>query len=87
MSSAGAAELYVYYRLDPLQAQAAQQAFDRARAGAPVRLLQRRDLAAGTLTWMEIYAAAATGLEPAIANTMLKYCEGPRHREWFAPLA
>lgn len=80
-------ELYVYYRLKPEQASAAQAAFEAARVGAPVRLLQGQDLEQGLLTWMEVYGAdLPLPLEPRIAAAMEPFVQGTRHHERFEPL-
>lgn len=84
-----APERYVYYRLKPEQAEAARAAFDAARAGAAVRLLQRADTEAGLLTWMEIYGPdveQAAELEPRIAAALAGLIEEPRHVEHFLAL-
>jgi hypothetical protein len=85
-----AAELYVYYKLRAEQATAAQTAFDAARAGAPVRLLQRRNAQdAALLTWMEIYGAGladAPALERRIALALQPFVQGLRQCEAFVAL-
>ena len=83
------AELYVYYKLDAAQAEAAAQAFAAAAGTAPVRLLQRADgdSAAGALTWMEIYPAEAVALEPVVAAALRPFIAGARHIERFVPRA
>ncbi|MFG6449115.1 DUF4936 family protein [Roseateles sp. BYS180W] len=84
-----AQQLYVYYRLDWGQTQAAHAAFARATAGAAgVRLLQRVEASAlQQATWMEIYEdAQAAQLEPQVAAALQPWIAGPRHIERFAPL-
>lgn len=81
-----AAELYVYYKLQPERATVARAAFEAARAEAPVRLLQRQDGDPGLLTWMEIYGpglADAAACERRIAAVMAPYVQGLRHCEVF----
>jgi Domain of unknown function (DUF4936) len=81
------AELYVYYRLKPEQAASAQAAFEAARAGAPVRLLQGQTPEHGLLTWMEVYGPdLPLPLEPSIAAAMAAFVQGARHHERFEPL-
>ncbi|WP_177200659.1 DUF4936 family protein [Roseateles sp. YR242] len=85
-----AQELYVYYRVHLDQAPAALAAFETARDGQPVRLLQRRDHDPVFQTWMEIYApplADAVGTELRVATAMGPFAQGPRHREVFGPIA
>lgn len=82
-------EIYVYYRLHLDQAAAARAAFDAARGGAPVRVLQRHDSDPLMVTWMEIYGAGVDdplGLEQEIAAAMTPFVQGLRHRELFMPL-
>jgi hypothetical protein len=89
MSSPTALEIYVYYRLQLDQTATARAAFDAARAGAPVRVLQRHDSDPLMVTWMEIYGpglADPLQLEQHIANAMAPYVQGLRHRELFTPL-
>lgn len=88
MSPAGV-ELYVYYKLEPAQAEAALAAFEQARGEAPVRLLQRREAAASLLTWMEVYGAdvaQADAIEQRVASAMAGLVSGPRHLERFETL-
>ncbi|MDC6171053.1 DUF4936 family protein [Paucibacter sp. XJ19-41] len=88
MSQVGV-ELYVYYRLEPAQAEAARSAFEQARGAAPVRLLQRHELAASLLTWMEVYGAdvaQADAVEQRVASAMAGLVSGPRHLERFETL-
>jgi hypothetical protein len=79
-------ELFVYYRVRAAQAADAQAAFEVARAGRPLRLLQRQDPDPSLLTWMEVYPAAQTAAEPAMAAAMAPFVQGLRHREAFEPL-
>jgi hypothetical protein len=79
-------ELFVYYRVRADQVAAARAAFEAARAGQPLRLLQRRDPDPSLQTWMEVYPAAQAGLEPAVAAAMGPFVQGLRHREAFEPL-
>lgn len=83
-------ELYVYYKVHADQLAAAQAAFEQAREGRPVRLLQRQDNDPVFSTWMEIYGpglpdAAAT--EQSIAAALGSFAQGPRHREAFRAVA
>ncbi|WP_349744421.1 DUF4936 family protein [Roseateles cavernae] len=90
MSSTAQAELYIYYKLGPAQAEAALAAFEQARGEAPVRLLQRRDGDAALLTWMEVYGpdvAQAQLVEQRIAAVMAPFAVGARHREAFEALS
>ncbi|QPF73953.1 DUF4936 family protein [Roseateles sp. DAIF2] len=79
-------ELFVYYRLRAVDVDAARSAFEDARAGRPLRLLQRQDADPSLLTWMEIYPAAQVDAEPAVAAAMSAFVQGLRHREVFEPL-
>ena len=93
-------ELYVYYRLDPADAAAAQReieqaqaALRRARPGLHTRLLQRPPQPGTALTWMEIYRHPA-GLSGdrlgALRETLAALPPGrlsDRHEERFVPVA
>lgn len=79
-------ELFVYYRIRAVQAEAACQAFEAARAGRALRLLQRHDPDPSLLTWMEVYPAALAAAEPELAAAMAPFVQGLRHREAFEPL-
>lgn len=79
-------EIYVYYKLEPAQAEAARSTFEQARGEAPVRLLQRSEAAASLLTWMEVYGAdvaQADAVEQRVASAMAGLVSGPRHLERF----
>ncbi|MFY7866958.1 DUF4936 family protein [Roseateles sp.] len=86
-------ELYVYYKLDPAQAEEARRAFDLGFA-AGVRLLQRQDSGADgsgstLLTWMEIYRGpkeAVFALEAQVAQALAPFITAARHQECFRPL-
>jgi hypothetical protein len=92
-------ELYVYYRLDPADAAAAQReieqaqaALRRARPGLRTRLLQRPPQPGTALTWMEIYhhpagldAADLAALQDAL-QALPSQRQGPRHAELFEAL-
>jgi len=86
VNAATTTELFVYYRLQAAQADAARAAFEAARAGRPLRLLQRQDPDPSLLTWMEVYPAALAGAEPGVAAAMAPFVQGLRHREAFEPL-
>jgi len=85
-------ELYVYYKLEPAQAVAAQQAFLLASQGQSelrVELRQRQDAHEGLLTWMEIYRGppdAIAALEAQVAEALRPFIHGARHLERFRPL-
>lgn len=89
--SAGApVELYVYYRVHADQLADALSAFEHARHGQPVRLLQRHDNDPVFQTWMEIYGPElpdAAASEREIAAALGSFAQGPRHREAFAAVA
>lgn len=100
MSSAGACELFVYYKVAQNQAGAALQEIHVLQAalrhqwpGLEARLLQRGDLATdGPQTWMETYRTS-TGLTPqAVSDICSRMSEaptgriGPRHTEHFVSL-
>ncbi len=78
-------ELYVYYKLRPVDGPAARAAFEAARGDADVRLLQREDQGQ-FLTWMEVYGSGSAGLEPTLAAAMEDFAQGGRHIETFVPL-
>jgi len=83
-------ELYVYYRVHTDDLAAALAAFEQARAGQPVRLLQRHDNDPVFQTWMEIYGPALPDVADAerrIAAALSAFAQGPRHREAFAAVA
>jgi hypothetical protein len=89
MAAAMAAELYVYYKLRAEQVAAARAAFDGARGGEPVRLLQRHDGDGALLTWMEVYGAEladASALERRIAQALQPFVQGLRQCEVFVAL-
>ncbi|MCV2348269.1 DUF4936 family protein [Paucibacter sp. Y2R2-4] len=85
-------ELYVYYKLEPAQAQPAQRAFALASQGQTelqVELRQREDAHEALLTWMEIYRgppAAIAALEAQVAEALRPFIQGARHLERFRPL-
>ena len=82
-------ELYVYYKLQPSQAEAALEAFHAVPATG-VRLLQRVDHGdPAMLTWMEIYGADVTNsaaLERQVALALAPFLTGARHVETFERL-
>ncbi|MCV2368955.1 DUF4936 family protein [Roseateles oligotrophus] len=81
-------ELYVYYRVDAAQAEAALRAFDQAGLGfnGP-RLLRREHESPGQQTWMEIHCGAqAQESEAKLAALLAPYISGARHIERFLPL-
>lgn len=83
-------EFFVYYKLHAGQAEAARAAFEQAREGQPVRLLQRSDTDPVFLTWMEIYGPAlpdAAALQARVAAHMAPFAQGPRHLESFVGIA
>lgn len=88
------ASIYVYYRIDPAQAQLAAARIDAllgtmtAHCLTPPRRLQRCDDAS---TWMEVYegivdpAAFAADLHAAVATQGCRaFTQGERHLECFA---
>ena len=93
-------ELFVYYRVRPDAAAAAQAAVQRLHAQLryddphlSVRLLRRPDDENGLQTWMEIYAAES-GISDEVqarieagAQALLPLLAGPRHTEVFIPCA
>jgi hypothetical protein len=81
-------ELYVYYRVEAAQAEAAMQAFDQAGLGSSgLRLLRREHEPTVQQTWMEIHCgAAAAETEAKLAAVLAPYISGTRHIERFLPL-
>ncbi|MBV8125947.1 MAG: DUF4936 family protein [Burkholderiaceae bacterium] len=89
-------ELYVYYKLDPLDAPAARQALDAARLrlsdGVNLRLLERQEAqASNAITWMEVYNCAdghadLDAAQHAVADALAPFCKHGRHVERFRPL-
>lgn len=88
------ASIYVYYRIDPVQALLAAARIDAllgamaAHCATPPRRLQRCDDAS---TWMEVYegiadqAAFAAALHAAVAAQGCRvFIQGDRHLECFA---
>nr|WP_316639147.1 DUF4936 family protein [uncultured Roseateles sp.] len=92
-------ELYVYYKLEPEQAEAALAAFDRLRAalrqqlpGLQSRLLQRPVVPGAQQTWMEVHswpqgATPTDGWQAAIEKLAEPLPGSQRHVEVFEPLA
>lgn len=91
------ASIYVYYRIDPAQAQLAAARIDAllgtmaAHCLTPPRRLQRCDDAS---TWMEVYegiadvAAFSTALHAAVAaQGCTAFIQGDRHLECFTAVA
>lgn len=90
IDTAAPIELYVYYKVHADQLAAAQAAFEQAREGRPVRLLQRQDHDPVFSTWMEIYGPGlpdAVAAEQTIAAALRDFAQGPRHREAFTAVA
>lgn len=96
-------ELYCYYRVPAAAAAAAlaewlatQTSLRAALPGLETRLLKRPDTGAASnseQTWMEIHrhpaglsAAQIEWLQTRLADLPSQRC-GPRHLEWFEPLA
>jgi hypothetical protein len=81
-------ELYVYYRVDAAQAEAALRAFDQAGLGlSGPRLLRREHESTDQQTWMEIHCGAqAQESEARLAAVLAPYISGTRHIERFLPL-
>lgn len=91
-------ELYVYYPLEPAQAEAARQAFEQLQAalhlqlpGLHSRLLRRPVAADARQTWMEIHRwpEGTTAPEgwPAQLEALARPLAGStRHVELFEPL-
>ena len=95
-------ELYVYYRVAPADAAAAeatvltlQRRLRDEHAGLQARLLRRPELHNGFETWMETYSRTGQGgvtpaLQAVIENAAapLSACiDGPRHTEVFIACA
>ncbi|MBT9501083.1 MAG: DUF4936 family protein [Burkholderiaceae bacterium] len=92
-------ELYVYYKLEPQQAEAALAAFRQLQAalrlqlpGLQSRLLQRPVPAGAQQTWMEVHswpqgAAPPDGWLALIAAEAQALPGGQRQIEVFEPLA
>ena len=84
-------ELFVYYKVDDANLEAALLAFERALAalsGPRPQLLRRaEESAAGQQTWMEIHrGAAAHADEQRLAVALTPYLRGARHVERFVAL-
>lgn len=94
-------ELFVYYRVRADDAEAAlvlvrglQAALMARHPGLVARLLRRPEETLGLQTWMETYAMAGSGIEPALqaaidaqAGTLTPLLDGPRHTEVFVACA
>ncbi|MBT9459414.1 MAG: DUF4936 family protein [Burkholderiaceae bacterium] len=92
-------ELYVYYKLEPAQAEAALAAFRQLQAALRLQLpglnsrLLKRPVASGTQqTWMEVHswpqgATPPDGWQGLIAAEAQALPGGQRHIEVFEPLA
>lgn len=91
-------ELFVYYRVRPVDAEALARAVAAMQAGLrerhpglSARLLRRDDAAAETETWMETYASTLhSGIDAALeaeidaaARPLLALIDGTRHLERF----
>jgi hypothetical protein len=83
-------EIYVYYKVDEANLDAALLAFEQASAalsGPRPRLLRRQESDAGTQTWMEIhYGADPLAAAQQLSEAMTPYISGARHVERFLPL-
>jgi hypothetical protein len=92
-----APELYFYWRANPADMAAVktavqtwQAAVRHAQPGLQTRLLQRAEVAAPEVTWMEIYALPG-GIGPALQQHIVErgdaatapWRRGPRHLEVF----
>lgn len=95
-------ELFVYYRVAPVHAEALNAAVQalqsRLRAEQPglnARLLHRPDLRDGLQTWMEVYAlppgadteAVALRIERTAREALAPWLASPRHVERFVACA
>jgi len=92
-------ELYVYYKLEPAQAEAALAAFRQLQAtlklqlpGMQSRLLQRPAAAGAQQTWMEVHswpqvATPPDGWQDVIETLARSLPLSQRHVEVFEPLA
>jgi Domain of unknown function (DUF4936) len=100
-AAAGAPELFIYYRV-PVAAEAPlreavvglQRGLCAAYPGLQARLLRRPELRAGELTFMEVYARPAVGIDAHLqaaieqaALTLGPWLSGGRHTEVFHPCA
>lgn len=80
-------QLYVYYRVTAENAEAALNAFRKARVEAPIELLQRPEPNAdGQWTWMEIYPEGWGHREPQVAAAMAAWLASERKVERFEML-
>ncbi len=91
-------ELYIYYRVRDEHATVlavrvrAMQALLRSTQGVAGRLLRRPDTREGLQTWMEVYPAAASGFDAALARALTDadvpaLIEGERHIEVFTDIS